>query len=291
LISKILEKGQYQNGYTTSVIIKTSFDTHDLFHIVETLYKTLDSRSVVGHTQRIFLDYNTDFEPISYRDDEFILRQIEYAMKEQKWERLRSEFTKLMQIWQKDKRPQLFIERYVRQIFYFIQSRYANILIDDYEFMLEDAFFYATTMEELTDSLLDIFYKNMQDEVISWLRADTKEFMNKIKEYLRRHMSETITLQSVCKEFGISQTYLSKLFRKYEDKSFNNYLTAIRIEYAKKLMKENREFFIKDIAAMVGYNDQFYFSRVFCSMTGTPPSVYAEKSYCDNDQSIKMSQV
>jgi YesN/AraC family two-component response regulator len=93
-----------------------------------------------------------------------------------------------------------------------------------------------------------------------------------VKAYIKNNMASQLSLQSTARQFTISQTYLSKMFRKYEDKSFNNYLTAIRMEEAKRLMKNEPDLFIKDIASMVGYNDQFYFSRIFRSYTGVCPS-------------------
>ena len=74
--------------------------------------------------------------------------------------------------------------------------------------------------------------------------------------------------------FAISQAYMSKLFRKYTKESYNQYLTGIRMERAKQLMEANREFFVKDIAEMVGYRDQFYFSRIFRAYTGKSPAEY-----------------
>lgn len=67
---------------------------------------------------------------------------------------------------------------------------------------------------------------------------------------------------------------MSKLFRKYTKESYNQYLTGIRMERAKQLMEANREFFVKDIAEMVGYRDQFYFSRIFRAYTGKSPAEY-----------------
>ncbi|MDF2878207.1 MAG: response regulator, partial [Clostridia bacterium] len=48
----------------------------------------------------------------------------------------------------------------------------------------------------------------------------------------------------------------------------------IRVEKAKELMLQDKNLFIKDIALMVGYKDQFYFSRIFRSLTGKCPSEY-----------------
>ncbi len=39
-------------------------------------------------------------------------------------------------------------------------------------------------------------------------------------------------------------------------------------------MEENKELFIKDVASMVGFSDQFYFSRIFRSVTGVSPAEY-----------------
>ena len=67
---------------------------------------------------------------------------------------------------------------------------------------------------------------------------------------------------------------LSRFFQKYEGQSFSNYLTEIRIQRAKELLKANQDLLIKDVAYMVGYNDQFYFSRVFHSVAGLTPTEY-----------------
>ena len=77
--------------------------------------------------------------------------------------------------------------------------------------------------------------------------------------------------------FGVSQTYLSRLFRKYTGLSFNQKLTELRMEKAKRIINENRDFYIREVAEMVGYQDQFYFSRVFRSYVGKSPSEYADE--------------
>ena len=69
---------------------------------------------------------------------------------------------------------------------------------------------------------------------------------------------------------------MSKLFRKYEELSFNNYLTMLRMERAKDLMSNGGKVFVKDVALQVGYSDQFYFSRIFRSYTGVCPTDFIE---------------
>ena len=48
----------------------------------------------------------------------------------------------------------------------------------------------------------------------------------------------------------------------------------ITLEKAKEIMEDNPDLFIKAIAAMVGFSDQFYFSRIFHSITGMSPAEY-----------------
>ena len=67
---------------------------------------------------------------------------------------------------------------------------------------------------------------------------------------------------------------MSRLFRKYDTVSFSQRMTVFRMEKAQELMKNKKDLFIKDVAAMVGYEDQFYFSRIFRSVIGVSPTEY-----------------
>lgn len=55
------------------------------------------------------------------------------------------------------------------------------------------------------------------------------------------------------------------------------------MEKAQQLMQERKELFIKDIAWMVGYTDQFYFSRIFRSVVGVSPTEYIEELRRENE--------
>jgi len=104
-------------------------------------------------------------------------------------------------------------------------------------------------------------------------KIDTPEFFGLIEEYVKFNLKEPLSLQQVCMHIGISQTYMSRLFRKYTGLSFSNYLTRIRIEFAKQYLSSGKTM-IKDAAALAGFKDQFYFSKVFKSYTGLSPSDY-----------------
>ncbi|HEY5584719.1 MAG TPA: helix-turn-helix domain-containing protein, partial [Ruminiclostridium sp.] len=58
----------------------------------------------------------------------------------------------------------------------------------------------------------------------------------------------------------------SRLFRKHTNLSFNEYVTNLRINEAKRLMREQPGMLLKDIAEIVGYQDQHYFSRILSQL-------------------------
>ena len=114
-------------------------------------------------------------------------------------------------------------------------------------------------------------------EEVQRSKIDTPEFFGRIEAYIKEHLSEPLSAQKICTVFGISQTYLSRLFRKYSNTSFSKRLAVFRVEKAREIMEGNKDLFIKDVASMVGFADQFYFSRIFRSVTGVSTAEYLKE--------------
>lgn len=102
----------------------------------------------------------------------------------------------------------------------------------------------------------------------------SEAFFERIQNYIEQNLSSPITLQSTCTAMGISQTYMSRIFRRHTTHSFNEYLTARRIERAKQLILSQPELPLKAVAELVGFKSQFYFSKVFRAVEGIPPSQF-----------------
>ena len=94
-------------------------------------------------------------------------------------------------------------------------------------------------------------------------------------DYIQEHFSKDISLDGVSKEINISPYYFSKLFKEEKKENFVEYVTRVRIDYTKKMLK-NSENSIKEICVSSGYGDPNYFSRIFKKMTGVTPSEYRE---------------
>ncbi len=73
----------------------------------------------------------------------------------------------------------------------------------------------------------------------------------------------------------MSVSYFSALFKEATGVTFVDYLTSLRIDKAKELLK-NTSKKTYEIAEEVGYNDAHYFSLVFKKRTGTTATTYRE---------------
>ena len=81
---------------------------------------------------------------------------------------------------------------------------------------------------------------------------------------------EDITVDSVARTFGFERSYLYRMFKERYGMGVKDYIIKTRIERAKELLSEG--FSVCDTAALVGYRDQFNFSRSFKSYYGHSPS-------------------
>lgn len=96
-----------------------------------------------------------------------------------------------------------------------------------------------------------------------------KQMVNEIRE----HYTENITLQMLSDEYGFSTGYISALLKEELGLPFSEYITEKRIQRAKELLADSK-LSIDMIAEKTGYNDYFYFTKVFKKTVGMSPSKY-----------------
>lgn len=99
--------------------------------------------------------------------------------------------------------------------------------------------------------------------------------IEKAKKYIQANYSQDLSLDDVSRRLKLTPYYFSKLFKQETGSTFVEYLTGLRIEKAKQLLKEP-EYSIKEIGVTVGYSDPNYFSRIFKKNLGVTPTEYRE---------------
>jgi two-component system, response regulator YesN len=131
-----------------------------------------------------------------------------------------------------------------------------------------------TSVEELSYWLSKIMVR-FADLVFSLKSIKHTDVIYKAVHYMNTHLDEKIILDDVAAEILLSPAYFSKIFKEQTNDNFTHYLNKIRIEKSKSLLR-NTNIPLVDIAGMVGYEDQSYFSKVFKKITGSTPGKYRD---------------
>jgi len=95
--------------------------------------------------------------------------------------------------------------------------------------------------------------------------------IDQVKRYIAEHYADDVSLESAAQAVGLSDCYLSKLFKKEEGLNFKNYVIQIRMEKAMELIREGK-LNVNEIAAAVGYENANYFSQTFHKYYGLTPN-------------------
>jgi len=98
------------------------------------------------------------------------------------------------------------------------------------------------------------------------------------KRFIEDNYSDNnLGLDSVAENVQVSSNYLSSTFKKILGVSLVSYLTEYRVAKAKQLIDSDPLLNIGEVAQAVGYNDSFYFSKVFSKLEGMSPSTYIKR--------------
>ncbi len=95
--------------------------------------------------------------------------------------------------------------------------------------------------------------------------------------HIAAHFNEPLTLDDVAEHAFVSPCYVSRLFMRELGVGFVDYLTAIRIDNAKRLLSET-QLKVFEVAELSGIPDAHYFARLFRKSTGISPSGYRENN-------------
>jgi len=116
----------------------------------------------------------------------------------------------------------------------------------------------------------------MKDATISIIEAKKLESIKPIriaKQFINDNYMNTITLEDVSSMVNFNPSYFSALFKKETGENFLEYVSRVRINKAKELLKDT-DLNIATICEKVGYQDIAHFTRYFKKYTGIKPNAY-----------------
>lgn len=126
------------------------------------------------------------------------------------------------------------------------------------------------------------------NDILSWLESfcdkicallsDRKEnrsdkLVYMAKRYIHEHYKEKLTLSDISDHLKISSGHLSSTFSRYMNQTVSDYIAEVKIGHAKELI-DSGQYLIYEIADRLGFENAYYFSKVFKKVTGMSPKNY-----------------
>jgi two-component system response regulator YesN len=111
------------------------------------------------------------------------------------------------------------------------------------------------------------------DNILENRGSMNRRIINKACEFILANCHRNISLEEAAGSVHLSPFYFSRLFKHEKGCTFVDFLTKVRVDKAKKMLKIP-EYTIHCIASEAGYQDASYFCRVFRQETGMTPSQY-----------------
>ena len=103
------------------------------------------------------------------------------------------------------------------------------------------------------------------------------KIMDSFKRYMikeRGYLNPSLTIEEIARVLNTNRTYVSKLVNLYFGMSFRDYLSSLRMDYAKQLMKDEPDASLDYIAVKSGFQSSTQFIRKFREVEGITPTVW-----------------
>lgn len=102
------------------------------------------------------------------------------------------------------------------------------------------------------------------------------EAFKSILIYVNEHFYKELSIHSLSQKYFINPSYISHLFKKVTGETFTEYLSKLRISQACDMLKHS-DLPVGEIGEKVGFNDYFYFTRIFKKVMGKTPTQHREE--------------
>jgi AraC-like DNA-binding protein len=101
--------------------------------------------------------------------------------------------------------------------------------------------------------------------------------VEEIISYIYSNLDKKLSIKTLADVVKLSPDYMSKIFKQITGYSLVRYINKCRVDVAKKMLLEDG-MKVKEVAGMLSFKDEFYFSRVFKNIEGVSPMEFLKKS-------------
>lgn len=144
---------------------------------------------------------------------------------------------------------------------------------------LSDQYIQKCELANSPDVITELSYRMVFDyaERVAKLKLGQNPsiLVTKVSNYIQQHLSEPIKTQDIAKALYIGRSRLSTNFKKETGMNISDYITQIKIDEAKRLLRYSDKSFTA-IATYLGFSSPSHFSKVFKEQTETTPFEYRQ---------------
>ena len=120
-----------------------------------------------------------------------------------------------------------------------------------------------------------LILRAVSHDAIPCVRNAKSDTFETAVSFMNANILERITLTDIANHCKISNSSLKKLFKLHTRKGVMHYFNGLKMEYAKKMLKDGNQ--ISTVADELNFSSQAYFSAAFKQYTGISPLAFKKK--------------
>ncbi len=141
---------------------------------------------------------------------------------------------------------------------------------DELQAAFENTPYYSDTKARSIVKLFQMLADYITSRRLVQLRE--RAVVDRIEAFLRKNISATVTLSEVAAQVNRSVSSISHLMKNLRGRGVKEFHISMKCDAAEEMLRELPGFTVKEAAAAVGFDDPYYFSRLFKRYRGYPPS-------------------
>jgi len=160
----------------------------------------------------------------------------------------------------------------------FVQVGAVAEVVELFELLIANAMSETDYSGAICSALVETLLLKVSEKTITGGAADSRAWAT--YERIRRHMQENFlrlrSMTEVARETGVDPAYLSRVFRRFHRSSPYKFLMRLKMSHAAALLL-SPDRLVKEVAAELGFDDPFHFSRSFKSVYGVSPEQFSRR--------------
>lgn len=128
---------------------------------------------------------------------------------------------------------------------------------------------------KLTGSVIRLLAHSLSFDQQRSHGSETEQLVQRARMVMEDYVFNNLEMEKISNQLSMSYTQFRTMFKDYTGQSPYQYYLNIKINKAKALL-EAGEYNVKEVAYELGFENQYYFSRLFKKKTGVNPSCWNE---------------